>query len=83
MVDYNWETQRGYGYGLAVRVMMNPEKAGYGSVGEYAWDGMAGTWFSIDPSEDMVSVLMVQTNPGRHYRFVPLYAQAVYGSIAD
>ena len=83
LVDYNWETQRGYGYGLAVRVMMNPEKAGYGSVGEYAWDGMAGTWFSIDPSEDMVSVLMVQTNPGRHYRFVPLYAQAVYGSIAD
>lgn len=81
--DYNWETQRGYGYGLAVRVMMHPELAGYGSVGEFAWDGMAGTWFSVDPREDMVSVFMVQTNPGRHYRFVPLYAQAVYGAIVD
>lgn len=81
--DYNWDTQRGYGYGLAVRVMMHPEIAGYGSVGEFAWDGMAGTWFSVDPKEDMVSVFMVQTNPGRHYRFVPLYAQAVYGAIVD
>ena len=83
LVDYNWDTQRGYGYGLAVRVMMHPEVAGFGSVGEFAWDGYAGTWFSVDPSEQMVSVFLVQTAPGRHYQFVPNFAQVMYGAIAD
>jgi len=83
LADYTWDTQRGYGYGLGVRVMMHPEIAGYGTVGEFAWDGLAGTWFAIDPTEDLVAVLMVQTNPGRHYRFIPLYAGTVYGAIAD
>ncbi len=81
--DYNWDTQRGYGYGLAVRVMMHPEIAGYGTVGEFAWDGLAGTWFAVDPAEEMVAVFLVQTNPGRHYEFVPYFAQTVYGAIAD
>ncbi len=83
MEDYNWNTQRGYGYGLAVRTMLDPAKAGYGTVGEFAWDGMAGTWFSVDPTEDMVSVLLLQTVPGRHEEFVPLFAQTVYGAMAD
>ena len=83
LADYTWDTQRGYGYGLGVRVMMHPEIAGYGSVGEFAWDGMAGTWFAVDPSEDLTAVILVQTSPGRHYQFVPQFAQAVYGAIAD
>ncbi|MBR6321490.1 MAG: beta-lactamase family protein, partial [Lachnospiraceae bacterium] len=40
---HNWDTQRGYGYGLGVRVMTNPEIAGInGSVGEWGWDGAFG-----------------------------------------
>ena len=81
--DYNWDNQRGYGYGLGVRVMMRPEIAGYGSVGEFAWDGLAGTWFAVDPAEGMILVLLIQTDPGRHYDFVPLFAQAVYGAMDD
>lgn len=83
MQDYTWDTQRGYGYGLGVRTMMDPAKAGYGSVGEFAWDGMAGTWFCVDPAEDMTAVLLLQTKPGRHAEYVPLFAQTVYGAIAD
>jgi CubicO group peptidase (beta-lactamase class C family) len=83
MADYNWNTQRGYGYGLAVRTMLDPAKAGYGTLGEFAWDGMAGTWFSVDPTEDMVCVFLAQTVPGRHEEYPPLFAQAVYGAIAD
>ena len=46
----SWETQRGYGYGLGVRVMTNPELAGInGSVGEWGWDGSFGNWFCVDP----------------------------------
>ncbi|MDR0284749.1 MAG: beta-lactamase family protein [Propionibacteriaceae bacterium] len=83
LADYTWDTQRGYGYGLGVRVMRHPEVAGYGSVGEFAWDGMAGTWFAVDPAEEMIAVFLVQTNPGRHYQFVPRFAQTVYGAIND
>lgn len=83
LIDYDWDTQRGYGYGLGVRVMMHPEIAGYGNVGEFAWDGMAGTWFMADPAEQLSAVFLVQTNPGNHYHHVPYFAQAVYGAIAD
>ncbi len=83
MADYNWDTQRGYGYGLAVRTMLRPELAGYGNVGEFGWDGMAGTWLSADPAEEMAMVFLVQVNPGKHYETVPYFAQTVYGAIGD
>lgn len=83
LIDYNWDTQRGYGYGLGVRTMMRPEIAGYGNVGEFAWDGMAGTWFMADPAEQLSAVFLVQINPGNHYDHVPNFAQTVYGAIDD
>ena len=81
--DYVWDTQRGYGYGLGVRVMMHPEIAGYGSVGEFAWDGLAGTWFAVDPAEQMIAVFLMQINPGGHYERVPYFAQTIYGAMED
>jgi len=30
-------------------------------LGEYRWDGVAGTFFFIDPADDMFAVFMVQT----------------------
>jgi CubicO group peptidase (beta-lactamase class C family) len=83
MRDYDWDTQRGYGYGLAVRVMLRPDLAGYGSVGEFAWDGMAGPWFAVDPAEELTMVYLAQIVPGRHYDFIPNFAQTVYGAIGD
>lgn len=83
LVDYDWDSQRGYGYGLGVRVMMHPEIAGYGNIGEFAWDGMAGTWFCVDPVERLTAVFLVQVVPGQHTEFVPNFAQAVYGAIRD
>ena len=81
--DFAWGNQRGYGYGLGVRVLMRPELAGHGSAGEFAWEGLAGTWFTVDPAEQMAAVFLVQTHPGRHFDFVPLFAQAVYGAMDD
>ncbi|MDR0896946.1 MAG: serine hydrolase, partial [Oscillospiraceae bacterium] len=83
LIDDAWDTQRGYGYGLGVRTMMHPEIAGFGNVGEFAWDGMAGTWFMADPAEELSAVLLVQINPGRHIEHVPYFAQVVYGAIED
>ncbi len=43
-----------------------------GSPGEYYWVGAAGTAFWVDPSEKLVTVMMVQIPlaQGRHYRSV-------------
>jgi CubicO group peptidase (beta-lactamase class C family) len=33
------------------------------SVGEYGWDGTAGTIFWVDPAKELVVVLMTQSSP--------------------
>ena len=78
----NWDTQRGYGYGLGVRVMTNPELAGVnGSVGEWGWDGAFGNWFCVDPEEDLTCVYLTNSIPGDHYRFIPKLMAAMYASL--
>lgn len=54
----------GYGYGLGVRTMMDPAMAGSnGSIGEFGWSGLLGTWLSVDPEEKTSIVYMHHTFP--------------------
>ncbi len=78
----SWDTQRGYGYGLGVRVMTNPELAGInGSVGEWGWDGAFGNWFCVDPKENLTCVYLTTNAPGDHYRFIPKLMASMYASL--
>ena len=78
----SWDTQRGYGYGLGVRVMTNPELAGInGSVGEWGWDGAFGNWFCVDPKENLTCVYLTTNRPGEHYRFIPKLMASMYASL--
>ena len=79
---HNWDTQRGYGYGLGVRVMLHPETAGInGSVGEWGWDGAFGNWFCVDPKEELTCVYLTTNLPGDHYRFIPKLMASMYASL--
>jgi CubicO group peptidase (beta-lactamase class C family) len=49
----------GFGLGFAVRTSVPPNTQW--PLGEYRWDGVAGTFFFIDPEDDMFVILMVQT----------------------
>jgi CubicO group peptidase (beta-lactamase class C family) len=49
----------GYGLGFAVRTAV-PANTSW-PLGEYRWDGAAGTFFFIDPKDDMFVICMVQT----------------------
>jgi CubicO group peptidase (beta-lactamase class C family) len=49
----------GFGLGFAVRTAQ-PAKTSW-PLGEYRWDGVAGTFFFIDPKDDMFAVFMAQT----------------------
>jgi CubicO group peptidase (beta-lactamase class C family) len=54
----------GYTFGLGFMVRQGPGLAGVsGSEGEYMWAGYGGTFFWIDPKEELAVVYMAQT-PG-------------------
>jgi CubicO group peptidase (beta-lactamase class C family) len=50
----------GFGLGFAVRISV-PAKAPLWPTGEYRWDGVAGTFFFIDPKDDMFAICMMQS----------------------
>ncbi len=56
---------RGYRFGLGVRVLDDPaEAASLASPGTFGWAGAFGTNSWIDPTEQMVGLLLVQRQPG-------------------
>lgn len=71
------------GWGLAnVNVLLDPSGVTYPAMrGEYGWDGSAGTIFWIDPANEMVTILMTQSQPANpdslRQRFKTLVQQAV------
>jgi len=69
----------GEGYGLSVRVVTNHAARGTMlSDGTFGWTGAQGTHFFVDPKEQLVGVLMVQTSIGEMQReFEDLVAQSV------
>ncbi len=69
----------GEGYGLSVRVVTDHAARGTMlSDGTFGWTGAQGTHFFVDPREELVGVLMVQTSNGEIQReFEDLVAQSV------
>jgi len=68
----------GFGYGFAVRTKLLPDKAG--PLGEYRWDGVGGTFFWIDPKDDMFVVFMAQT-PNERGRIQRELRELIYGAL--
>ena len=59
----------GYTFGLGFAVRQGDGVAGvFGSAGEFMWAGYAGTFFWVDPKEEIVGVYMTQApSPIRAY----------------
>ena len=75
---------KGYTFGLGFAVRQGDGVGGVpGSQGEFMWAGYAGTYFWVDPKEQLTAVLMTQApSPQRAY-FRKLVKQLVYQSIVD
>ena len=73
--------EMGYGFGLGFAVRTEPGRSPVpGSVGEFFWGGVTGTYFWIDPREQMIAVLMLAAPDQRlHYRY--LTRQLVYAAL--
>jgi CubicO group peptidase (beta-lactamase class C family) len=81
--EVNGRLNRGYGYGLGLRVLMDPAQRQIpGSVGEIGWAGLAGTYFWIDPAEELIGIIMAQFMPDV-YRASDDFRTLVHQAIID
>jgi len=75
----------GLGYGYNCAVIFDPPAAGMSDgKGTFFWDGAAGTWFWVDPTNDIVFVAMIQrmTHPDNHSLEYRSHA-AVYSALTE
>lgn len=54
-----FNTARGRGFGLDFAVVLDSAKAGPQGEGTFSWGGAAGTWFWIDPKNDLFFLGMI------------------------
>jgi CubicO group peptidase (beta-lactamase class C family) len=75
----------GFGYGYNCAVVYDPPEANLPEgKGTFFWDGAAGTWFWIDPTNDIVFIGMIQRmggNGGMNLQY--LSRSVVYGALVD
>jgi len=75
----------GFGYGFNCAVIYDPADAALpDGKGTFFWDGAAGTWFWVDPTNEIVFVGMIQrmTSPDNHNLLYRSHA-TVYGALVD
>lgn len=69
----------GFGLGFAVRTHAGRAPTP-GSAGSYFWSALGGTWFFVDPAQDLFAVLLTQA-PGQREYFIRLWRHLVYGAL--
>ena len=69
----------GFGLGFAVRTAIGAA-ATPGSVGDFHWSGLAGTYFWIDPHEDLIGIWLMQA-PEQRDRFRQLVRNLVHAGL--
>ncbi len=69
-------TDSGFGLGFAVRTTAAPPLA----LGEVRWDGVGGTFFFIDPKDDMFVIVMMQS-PSQRERIEAAVKGLVYEAL--
>jgi CubicO group peptidase (beta-lactamase class C family) len=71
----------GFGYGFGIRT--DPGKAvppPPGAIGEIKWDGASGTYFVVDPANDMFFVLL-ENSPSQRTRIQPALKRIIYDAL--
>ena len=71
----------GYGFGLGFAVRNSVGAAATpGSVGDFHWSGLAGTYFWIDPQEDLIGIWLMQA-PEQRDKFRQMVRNLVHASL--
>jgi CubicO group peptidase (beta-lactamase class C family) len=81
--DVEFSFAQGEGYGLGVRVVVDPVAAGnLPSAGTFGWSGAASTHFIVDREEELIALMMFQYQP-RDMRPRDEFETLVYQAIVD
>lgn len=79
-----FDSLEGYSYGNLMRIMTDPARAGSnGSIGEYGWDGLPGTYFFVDPEEELMLVYMQQIEQGADQVLRRKMRQIIYAALDE
>ncbi len=74
----------GFGYGYNCAVLYDPQTADLpDGRNTFFWDGAAGTWFWVDPTNDIVFVGMIQRMRGGSPNMQYASRQLVYQALVD
>jgi CubicO group peptidase (beta-lactamase class C family) len=74
----------GEGYGLGVRVVIDPAKAGnLTSAGTFGWSGAAGTHFFVDRDKELTAIFMIQRQGRGGGGMSDQFETLVYQAIVD
>jgi CubicO group peptidase (beta-lactamase class C family) len=74
----------GEGYGLGVRVVIDPAKAGnLTSAGTFGWSGAAGTHFFVDREQELIGIFMIQRQGQGGLGMSDQFETLVYQAIVD
>ena len=71
-----------YGFGLGFAVRIAEEGSYPGTVGDFWWRGLAGTYFWIDPRKDLFAIFMIQ-DPANRMHYTGVTRNWVYGAVKD
>ncbi len=79
-----WLAGPGYGFGLGYAIVTDLGPSGTPlSEGSFYWSGAFGTIFWVDPSEEIIGILMQQLRPYVHLNVRPDMATMTYQAIID
>ena len=70
------------GFGLGGSVLLDPaRKDRLGAVGQFGWSGAASTYFSIDPKQRTISILLLQHLPNAAANDLPRLSTRYYNLV--
>ena len=73
---------QGYTFGLGFMVRQGAGLASVpGSEGDFAWAGLGGTFFWVDPKEQLIGILMTQTPGAIRQQYRRMIKQMVYQAL--
>ena len=75
---------QGYGFGLGFFVTVNsPQSKIIGSEGEFGWQGIYNTYFVVDPTEELILILMTQFSSSINYSIEAEFEVLTYQAIVN
>jgi CubicO group peptidase (beta-lactamase class C family) len=73
---------RTYGFGLGVAVRVDTAGATRpGPAGIFRWSGYLGTYFWVDPVNDLIAMVWTQLSPAGRYPIEPTFQRLVYPAV--